>query len=161
VPKFIEEDEDRQGAGQGQEEEEEEVEEEEVDKLAADDESDPRVQAKKAKIGQMWELLNSRPGGAPSKQPKAAPGPQIKQAPAGSGGGPTAKAGTASSSLAALCRPAKPSKARSSDEVRAGLNGVTRQELDCERGIGIKQRCAATLGISVGMDGGELSGRSV
>ncbi|KAF5833702.1 bucentaur or craniofacial development-domain-containing protein [Dunaliella salina] len=111
VPKFIEEEEQRGGEQlQGQQEEEEE----EEDQLAAEDENDPRVKAKKAKIGQLWDLLNSKPGGAPAK-PKAAAAPAKPQtAPAGP---PTKSASLANSSLAALCRPAKPSKARNSDEL--------------------------------------------
>eukprot|EP00983_Pelagomonas_calceolata_P006420 210955-Pelagomonas_calceolata.AAC.2 len=111
VPKFIEEEE-QQGGEQLQGKQEEE--EEEEDQLAADDENDPRVKAKKAKIGQLWDLLNSKPG-APAK-PKAAAAPAKPQT---ASAGPPAKSTTlANSSLAALCRPAKPAKARNSDEVR-------------------------------------------
>lgn len=88
--------------------------EEEEDELAAEDENDPRVRAKRAKIGQLWDLLNSRPGGgAPASQPKPTPSAAPTAPP------PTKKdPATSSSSLASLCKPSKaPPKARGSDEV--------------------------------------------
>jgi hypothetical protein len=100
------------------------------------------VRAKKAKIGQLWDLLNSKPGssqkpnaqapaataaaGAPAATPAPAAGavapaatpPSTAVAP---GVGPATKAPVNSnSSLAALCKPSKPSSkaaARNSDEV--------------------------------------------
>jgi hypothetical protein len=98
--------------------------EEEEDELA-EDENDPRVHAKRAKIGHLWDLLNKSkppPGQAPSKP--SHPAPELAKAPAeGAGKQASAapKALTGSTSLAALCRPAaKPTKAaaRNSDEVQ-------------------------------------------
>lgn len=130
APSFIEEEEEApQGAPQVQTQEEEE------DELAADDENDPRVRAKKAKIGQLWDLLNSKPGGAPPQKPKA----QTPTQPASTSAPATKKPGgpgSSSPSLATLCKPAKqPCKQKGSDEVRLMARLAAHKQQACKRGF--------------------------
>lgn len=78
------------------------------------DKYDVRKQAKKLKVGHLWELLNSKPGSTPTEP---------DDAPASAAGTPHAKPAVgprAEVLLASLCRtvPAKERKKMNSDLVR-------------------------------------------